>query len=330
MRLFNALLLLVFGTVLFSCSKTEDSNTSIVMPYEYQYPRESSAIEKFLDEYTMTDSDNFQRVEFTKLVAPIDPSQSIRVKYAAKLNYEMVKSNGVDYKLYYIKLREGSGDGVQQQNPIVVDSIMVNYRGYLLNQGTNYDETKSFETNQTFDSQIYNPLWFVLKGASVGTILGWQKIIPLFKPGTVSVDTSNNQMSYYNFGAGVMFIPSGLAYYNLISKTDTNSPYQAIPPYSPLIFSFSLKRINHVDNDYDGIDTIFEDIDGDGSYYDDDTDGDGTPNYLDIDDDGDGKLTKYEIKDSNGNVLPYDDIPDCSGNDTNVARKRKHLDKNCQ
>ncbi|MFD0962853.1 hypothetical protein [Pseudofulvibacter geojedonensis] len=68
---------------------------------------------------------------------------------------------------------------------------------------------------------------------------------------------------------------------------------------------------NYLDSDDDGdnVPTINEmaDPDGDGDLSDAvDTDGDGTPNYLDEDDDEDGILTRNE--DSNGNVNPQDDI----------------------
>ena len=46
-------------------------------------------------------------------------------------------------------------------------------------------------------------------------------------------------------GAGVMFLPSGLAYFNGASGS--------IPSYSPLIFSFKLYAIKRADQDGDGI-----------------------------------------------------------------------------
>jgi len=51
------------------------------------------------------------------------------------------------------------------------------------------------------------------------------------------------------------------------------------------------------DSDGDSVPDIYEDIDGDGSLRDDDTDGDGTPDYLDSDDDGDGIPTRDERED---------------------------------
>ena len=49
-----------------------------------------------------------------------------------------------------------------------------------------------------------------------------------------------------------------------------------------------------LEDDNDGIPAEFEDVNGDGDYTNDDTDGDGYPNYIDIDDDGDNVLTNEE------------------------------------
>jgi hypothetical protein len=62
------------------------------------------------------------------------------------------------------------------------------------------------------------------------------------------------------------------------------------------------------DADDDGVFDYVEDLDGDGNYDNDDTDGDGTPNWLDTDDDGDGVDTADEVYD--GNLDPEDQDSD--------------------
>jgi hypothetical protein len=122
-------------------------------------------------------------------------------------------------------------------------------------------------------------------------VAGWAEIVPLFKTGTYDTNPGPNQSTFSNFGAGVMFLPSGLAYYNQM-------PSSLISPYSPLIFSFKLKSQKSRDQDRDGILSKFEVNPSIANQkpknY--DSDGDGTPNYLDIDDDGDNFMTKVEIK----------------------------------
>ena len=65
------------------------------------------------------------------------------------------------------------------------------------------------------------------------------------------------------------------------------------------------------DEDQDSVYNIDEDLNHNGDYTDDDTDGDGIPNYLDNDDDNDGILTIDE--DANGNGNPVDDDTDGDG-----------------
>jgi len=117
-----------------------------------------------------------------------------------------------------------------------------------------------------------------------------------------------------------MFLPSGLGYYAAGSFE--------IPAYSPLVFTFKLYDVKHIDHDEDGILSNDEDINHDG-IFNDDTDGDGTYNIYDKDDDGDGKLTKNEIKNAEGVVYDFDSIPDCSGNTTDPTRVKRYLDKTC-
>ncbi|MEM1268896.1 MAG: S8 family serine peptidase [Bacteroidota bacterium] len=62
----------------------------------------------------------------------------------------------------------------------------------------------------------------------------------------------------------------------------------------------------NADQDNDGILSIFEDLNGDGYAFNDDTDRDGTPNYLDSDDDGDFTPTADECADPNGDGNPAD------------------------
>ncbi|MFD0964607.1 hypothetical protein [Pseudofulvibacter geojedonensis] len=60
------------------------------------------------------------------------------------------------------------------------------------------------------------------------------------------------------------------------------------------------------DNDGDGVLTQDEDINGDGDFTNDDTDGDGVANYLDDDDDGDGILTQDEDINDDGDFTNDD------------------------
>lgn len=77
-----------------------------------------------------------------------------------------------------------------------------------------------------------------------------------------------------------------------------------------------------VEDDNDGIPKELEDINGNGNYDDDDTDGDGVPNYLDDDDDGDNVKTidefiNFEMANDLSNAVDTDGdgIPNYLDND---------------
>jgi FKBP-type peptidyl-prolyl cis-trans isomerase FkpA len=342
-RIFKIAFVLTLGVLFSNCNKTDTAEPIPVIPFAEQYPKDLATIETYLKSHSMTTVNNpglldDQDVTFATVTAgdassiwgsdPLIPKPS--------LLHKIVNSNGVDYKVYYISLREGT-----QDKPTIVDSVYVSYRGeYIYNKteeilpATDPKKYKTYITSTQFEIN-QNPVWFPLDRV----ISGWSEIFPLFKSGTFT-EAANGSVTFENFGAGVMFLPSGLAYYNVGSGS--------IPSYSPLIFTFKLKGVNYVDNDYDRIDSRYEDINGNGIYTDDDTDGDGRPNYLDQDDDGDNFLTKVEIRKPTPYLglsayYPYnpilDDpatptidetelkgIPDKTGDGITSSRLRRHLD----
>lgn len=180
----------------------------------------------------------------------------------------------IDYKLYYYIISEGT-----TQNPTKVDSAHISYKGILLDHSV-------FDQN---DYGVWMPLNSVVKGMSYGMVH--------FKAGDWSTNTDGS-FTFSNGGKGIIFIPSGLAYGNV---------YQTkIPNNSPLIFYVNLNLIRQTDWDGDGILSMYEDVNNNGDYTDDDTDDDTYYNYYDADDDGDGTLTKNENADPNGDGNPSD------------------------
>ena len=284
-RIFKVAFVFIISLVVFSCNNNDVVTVAEfpIEPYATQYGKDIVAIETYLKTHSMSVTDHAgfpddQDVSFSTVTAgdanSIWGSDLLNPK--SSLLSKPVLSNGVNYKVYYIKLREGVGE-----NPTRVDSVFTSYKGQTLE-------------DLTFD-QAPNPIWLRLDGV----IDGWKEIFPLFKIGAPGIANANGTVTYNDFGAGVMFLPSGLAYYNKATGT--------IPAYSPLIFSFKLNQLNYTNQDYDRIDSRYEDMNGNGIFTDDDTDGDGHPNYLDIDDDGDGIPTKTEIKrparDINGDIM---------------------------
>ena len=327
-------IVLVTALSLFSCSKNNTATVEPLRDYSVQFTADNSMIEEYLKTYyfTVTNHPGFsddQDIVFTKI--PDGGSQASVWSYLNRSSFPKLLSrdvnlHGITYKMYYLVLREGTGE-----KPTNVDGVLASYRGDYLTEVAATTTAAAYLAVTKFEESKYPQSFFNLNN----TIVGWSEIFPQFRKGTYA-GNADGTVSYSDFGAGVMFIPSGLAYYA--------SGSASIPAYSPLVFSFKLYEVQRLDHDADGIPSYLEDINRDGYVYDfrnttsypvtpttnaDDTDADGIPDYLDVDDDGDNYTTKLEIKDANGVMIPFATIPDCSGNTTNTTRVKKYLDKNC-
>lgn len=326
-------ILIITCLSLFSCSKDDNSVTAEPLrDFGEQFTADNTTIEEYLNTYTFVRTDapgepEDQDIVFTKITDPVNQRSVMSYLNSStfpKLLTKNVALHDITYKVYYLVLREGTGE-----KPCNVDGVLSSYRGQYLYKSTVNEVTTLTPTQ--FEEVKYPQSFFNL----YETITGWSEIFPEFRMGysvPYKDPNNNNQedgtLRYHDFGAGVMFLPSGLGYYS--------SGSGSIPSYSPLVFSFKLYAIKRSDLDNDGIPSYLEDLNGDnymrilatGVANPDDSDGDGTPNYLDIDDDADGYTTRSEIT-VNKVVTSFDLIPDCSGNTTNSSRIKKHLDKNC-
>ncbi len=214
----------------------------------------------------------------------IDTIQNNETPLIDLVQVQNVNFDNIDYKLYYLK---NSPEG-SEEKPIRLDEVFTKYRGITIdNYRTKFDERITYT-------------WFSL----TSVIPGWSYGFTNFKSG-LNIDTPEDQpIEIDNPGTGVLFIPSGLGYRNLGSGS--------IAPNTSLLFHVKLGLIKRGDQDNDGIYSIFEDLNGDNDYDNDDTDGDNRANYGDPDDDSDNVATKYEEPDANGDGNP-DDALDTDG-----------------
>ncbi|WP_298236757.1 hypothetical protein [uncultured Algibacter sp.] len=201
-----------------------------------------------------------------------------------------------DYQYYLLNLNQGGGI----ESPTFADNVRLSYEGFLLD-------------GSIFDSAV-TPVDFDL----VGLIPGWRKVIPQFNVSESFMELGDGSIDYVNNGLGVMFLPSGLAYFS--------SGPGIIGSYTPIIFKFELFQMFENDHDGDGIPSYMEDLNGDGEFtlnsdvdtFDgDDTDDDTFPNYFDADDDGDGVPTINEDINDDG---------DPTNDDTNQNGIPNYLD----
>ncbi|MEP6929061.1 MAG: hypothetical protein ABI850_03580, partial [Flavobacterium sp.] len=253
--------------------------------YKEQYKADSDSIMKYLKSNYIESVSATYDIKISKI--PAGGTQlSIWDQKDYVLESRDVYSNDVNYKVYYLILRQGTG-----QSPCNYDRISASYSGNTLN-GNVFDT--SYGVARDFGLEPYT---------TTSVIEGWSEIFPKFKTGTSTIASDGSgTITYDNYGAGVMFLPSGLAYYGS-GQTD-------IPAYSCLVFSFKLLGLQRLDHDFDGVFDFEEDINKDGYLYDfrnttkyptptttlfDDTDGDGLADFIDVDDDGDGFTTLLEI-----------------------------------
>lgn len=172
----------------------------------------------------------------------------------------------VDYQYYILSLNEGGGE-----NPHFSDKVRVNYNGFL-------------PTGKSFDGST-TPVNMDL----TNVIHGWSRVFPEFRTAEEFIENTDGTVSYNNYGLGVMFLPSGLGYFQ-------NPPQgSSIPAYSNLMFKFELLQSEITDHDGDGIPSYLEDLNGDGNLWNDNTNEGQLPNFMDNDDDGDRILTINEM-----------------------------------
>ena len=309
---------------LFSCDKNDPAaEITPPRPYADQYKTDIADIKEYLNTYYITVINNpgktdDQDVTITKI--PDGGTQRSIMSYLnaatfPKLLIRPVKLHDVDYELYYLVLRPGIGE-----SPCNVDGVFTSYRGDYLKRIA--ATTTAPATAEYISATKFEEVKFPQSILNLSTtIRGWKEIFPQFKKGTYTTNPDGT-VSHYDFGSGLLFIPSGLGYFNFSPPTST------IPAYSPLVFSFKLYEIQRLDHEVenrggilipvpDGILSFQEDLNGDGYIWTtselatgtpnpDDTDKDGTPDFLDIDDDADNYTTKLEITKSGGSNLLLD------------------------
>ncbi|WP_338730932.1 FKBP-type peptidyl-prolyl cis-trans isomerase [Mangrovimonas cancribranchiae] len=267
-------------SIFLGCEEEDDSVASVsVRDRAEVYEEDIAQIEEYLsthfynyDDFNFgdpygSDNDNFQ-ITFGE----IEGDNSDKTPLIDQVEEKIVEYNNIEYKLYFLKVRQGLGEDLHAS-----DEAFLNYEGINIEDG------------YVFDSTV-NPIRLNLTtiGTSViGVVDGFRDGLVEFNAGYNHVDNGDGTFTYKNYGIGAIFIPSGIGYFS--------SGTSGLPAYTPMIFKIGLMNVIHTDYDVDNIDSYLEDLDGDGDPYNDDTDGDSLANFIDNDDDGDGVLTRDEL-----------------------------------
>ena len=288
------LILFIVSLAFQACNSSEDPVTTEARDYAEQALTDDQLLREYLQTHTFNyeDFDDPQEVASITIDTLDETNSNKRSldEMALQIDVPVLNQDSVmiNHTLYYLIARQGIR---VDHKPSIVDSTYLNYSGKLLD-GTEFDASSQ-------------PIWF----DATRVITGFRYGLQFFAPGTYTLN-DNGTVSYQDYGQGLIFIPSGLGYFN--------SVVSSIPFYSPLIFDVSVLTTNQSDHDGDGVLSVNEDPDGDGNPYNDDTDDDGVLNLYDTDDDDDGVLTKNEY-DLNQDGIPDDDdgdgIPNYLDND---------------
>ncbi|AWI25813.1 FKBP-type peptidyl-prolyl cis-trans isomerase [Flavobacterium pallidum] len=325
---------------LFSCHKNDDSiKTAPLRDRAAQYTADIDSIETYLKTHymTVTTIDGLQDIAIDTLIAG-DGHVSIWDNTEYPLVKDKIVTNDVrvsnlttgdpedtvPYHMYYVILNQGGG----ANRPTTVDSTFTSYRGWKL-------DNKEFDRNK-------NGIWStypIMSTAESALISGYRQFVTLLNPAESVTQNGDGTYTFNNAGVGVVFLPSGLGYFNTARVN--------IPSYSPLVFTVRLNSVKRRDHDQDGVLSLYEDLNHNGDYFDDDTDGDTVPDFIDIDDDNDHYYTKDEVRKPAGTAgpswkYPFDPIPNadpllnepagipnCAGDTSSQTRLRKHLDASC-
>ncbi|AZQ44886.1 FKBP-type peptidyl-prolyl cis-trans isomerase [Nonlabens ponticola] len=275
-----------------SCSPDDDDPGIVIRDAREVFEEDLDSLTKFLSTHTwnsdelddIDDGDDFE-IEFSLIEDGDDSTPLID-----QVETRTLTRDDIDYTYYILKAREGDGEN----SATFADSALVSYSGKLL------DLTQ-------FDNSI-NSLWFDLPS----TIDGFAVALEEFKEADSSEPQDDGTINFNGSGIGAVFMPSGIAYFN---GTPTG-----IPAYSPIIFTFKVRRVKTTDHDGDGIFSKFEDLNDDRDVRTGDIDNTDEDfilnnqgrrigqrfNYLDEDDDNDGIPTRDENPDPNGDGNPED------------------------
>ncbi|WP_452222455.1 FKBP-type peptidyl-prolyl cis-trans isomerase [Lacinutrix salivirga] len=260
-----------------SCKKDDDSFTPIPDRDRTEvYNEDIIEIETYLSTHFFNYEEfeaNPNSTDFQIVFDTIEGANADKIPLIDQVDFKLItdtNDESVEYKLYFLKVREGNGASLHSTN-----RAFVNY------EGSTFD-------NEVFDSAV-NPIDFNLisVGNIGGVVAGFREGLLEFNTAANSITNSDGTQSYEDYGIGAVFIPSGLGYFSQATPS--------IPSYSPIMFKFDLVKKAETDWDLDRIPSSTEDLDNDNNPYNDDTDGDLIPNFVDNDDDGDGVLTKDEL-----------------------------------
>ncbi|MHA7943468.1 FKBP-type peptidyl-prolyl cis-trans isomerase [Formosa sp. 3Alg 14/1] len=296
MKLRTVTLTILLAALVFTCKNDDDDDEVVVVPARDRtevYEENKAAIDAYLDTHFY----NYDEFDFDNPYSEANDSFQVIIDTIAGENSDKIplsqrpeliakqvadaEEEDLIYTMYYLMVREGEGDVIH-----FTDRAYLQYTGTLLD-GTIFDSTVT-------------PVGLNMStvGSDFGVVDGFREGTIEFKTSVSNSENGDGTVTYHKHGIGAIIMPSGLGYYSLtLSK---------VPAYSCLVFTLRTPGVIYLDHDNDGVYSYLEDLNNNGDFSDDDTDGDEVPNIIDIDDDGDDVPTIWEDLDNDGD--PTNDI----------------------
>ncbi|NJX15731.1 FKBP-type peptidyl-prolyl cis-trans isomerase [Tamlana crocina] len=284
-------LLVVAALLVFTACKKDDDASDVpvieIRDRAEQQAADMDSINKYLRNhyynksyFTGNSDPRIADLVITEITNEVIPPEADSLLINAVGDPKSTVYEGVDYQFYILEINKGGG-----KTPTFADNIRYIYEGFTLDNAI-FDETSS---------PVESDLAPGVQNRSL--ISGWGKAMPFFKAASNFEINNDGTVSYVDPGVGVMFLPSGLAYFS--------QSRPGIPSYHPICFKFELYQTFVNDHDGDGIPSYIEDVDKNG-ILDDNTDDDTFRNssgfiaplldYFDTDDDNDGIPTRDELE----------------------------------
>ncbi len=221
-----------------------------------------------IDHKALALSDNDSLVKFLKAhyydtsldsVKPLVTGKIALFDDSSNLITMDAKRNGIDYKLYVYKVRNGNpidpvfGNSNDDKGyPTVSDSLYTKYSGQTI--------VSSIELSTKFDSKTKG-FWASYERLGVR---GWSFGFKNFKGGYLKKNSTggvyNGPITYLEGGKGVLFIPSGLAY----TSIDKNNYRNSLVNRNLMFYIELLDFVKDTDHDNDGVSSYLEDANNDG------------------------------------------------------------------
>ena len=259
----NIFLLAILSVVVFSCKKN-DSETIRLREYSEVAPENDAEIQSYLKTHFY-----IFNADGTITLDTISGTNTGKTPLFDQVKKKVIKvrdtrDNYVNHTMYYLIAREGSGI-----KATVADSSFVTYKGQTL-KGVVFDQSRSIAQSN----------WLDLLGnrtqTNGGVVVGFREGVSLLKASIKGVtEQADGTLKYPDdYGVGLFFLPSGIAYFSGTGN---------IPAYSPLIFQIGLIATKKADHDADGIPSIneIEYNETDGTIIYTDCNGNGISDYLD-------------------------------------------------